>query len=121
MTSEAPPHSDLLPHSHGEVPPSYGGDGVIGHGCASDPSVADYRDTSPSEWGGGFSHFPLVRYPLALFLPFKKRENGKTGISGISGSAEEGPRAGWPFIHSAYSFTHPSSRPGAGTGVGGEK
>ena len=43
----APPHSD------GEVSASYADGGVISNGrVAYDPTVADYRATSPSEWGG---------------------------------------------------------------------
>jgi 3-deoxy-7-phosphoheptulonate synthase len=45
-----------------------------------------------------------VRSPTVYFSRLK---NGKTGLSGISAGAEEGTRAGWPFIHSAYSFTDP--------------
>jgi hypothetical protein len=36
------------PHSYGEVSPSYGDGGVMTH----DPSVADYRATSPEDGGG---------------------------------------------------------------------
>src|SRR5690242_216639 len=38
----------------GRCPASYAGGGVIGPSttAAHDPSVADYRDTSPYEWGG---------------------------------------------------------------------
>src|SRR5260221_8754966 len=40
------------PHSYGEVSASYADGGVMRDGgCgASDPSVADYRATSPHEW-----------------------------------------------------------------------
>lgn len=42
------------PHSNGEVSASYADGGVMGvsYGAAFDPSVADYRATSPCEWGG---------------------------------------------------------------------
>src|SRR5215204_735975 len=38
----------------GEVAPSHGAGGVMGNNDAAayDPSVADYRATSPCEWGG---------------------------------------------------------------------
>jgi hypothetical protein len=44
----------IPPHSNGEVAASYAVGGVISltDTAASDPSVADYRDTSPYEWGG---------------------------------------------------------------------
>src|SRR6185312_9664341 len=44
----------LPPHSYGEVAPSYGVGGVMSRGnvVLPDPSVADYRATSPYEWGG---------------------------------------------------------------------
>src|SRR6185312_3151919 len=44
----------IPPHSNGEVPSSYEGGGVRSRSgvVASDPSVADYRATSPFEWGG---------------------------------------------------------------------
>ena len=44
----------IPPHSNGEVPASYAGGGVISptETAAPDPSVADYRATSPYEWGG---------------------------------------------------------------------
>jgi hypothetical protein len=42
------------PHSYGEVSASYadGGDLGCAETAAHDPSVADYRATSPYEWGG---------------------------------------------------------------------
>src|SRR5690242_7939318 len=47
------------PHSDGEVPASNAGGGVRGltESVAPDPSVADYRATSPYEWGG----LPIVQ------------------------------------------------------------
>ena len=42
----------FLPYEAGEVTPSYGAGGVMSPHRASDPSVADYRATSPYEWGG---------------------------------------------------------------------
>src|SRR5690349_11228670 len=50
------------PHSYGEVAPSYGVGGVMsGNGAAPhDPSVADYRATSPYEWGGRRPYHLLV-------------------------------------------------------------
>jgi hypothetical protein len=42
------------PHSDGEVTASGAGGGAMSCrvGEAYDPSVGDYADTSPSEWGG---------------------------------------------------------------------
>ena len=41
------------PHSNGEVSPTHGDEGGMSPlRAASDPSVADYRATSPFEWGG---------------------------------------------------------------------
>ena len=47
-------HLMIPPHSCEEVAASYADGGVTGltEIAASDPSVADYRDTSPFEWGG---------------------------------------------------------------------
>ncbi len=44
----------IPPHSNGEVAATYADGGVMSLAeiAASDPSVADYRDTSPFEWGG---------------------------------------------------------------------
>jgi hypothetical protein len=44
----------IPPHSNGEVAASYADGGVksLTATVASDPSVADYRATSPFEWGG---------------------------------------------------------------------
>ena len=59
----------FLPHSYGEVPASYAGDGVMSHGLwpltppsrlalsdsegsTTDPSEDLGTGTSPSEWGG---------------------------------------------------------------------
>ncbi len=44
----------IPPHSYGEVSASYADGGVMRLAClvAHDPSVADYRATSPYEWGG---------------------------------------------------------------------
>ena len=41
------------PHSNGEVSPSHGDGGIVSLlRAASGPSVANYRATSPFEWGG---------------------------------------------------------------------
>jgi hypothetical protein len=44
----------IPPHSYGEVAASYADRGVMSPTttAAPDPSVADYRATSPYEWGG---------------------------------------------------------------------
>jgi crotonobetainyl-CoA:carnitine CoA-transferase CaiB-like acyl-CoA transferase len=49
----AAPSLSSLSRSDGEVPPSHGGGGVMSHitSATLDPSVADYRDTSPASPG----------------------------------------------------------------------
>jgi hypothetical protein len=44
---------EIPPHSYGEVSASYADGGVMSSSrMAHDPSVADYRATSPEDWGG---------------------------------------------------------------------
>ena len=71
----------LPPHSDGEVAPSYGDGGVMSPiaTVAFDPSVAAYRATSPSEWGGRL-----------------RRINASAIVVTISPYGETGPQADDP-------------------------